>query len=718
VRFVLISLVLAAVTSFCSCGGKQGKSILPAPPESTKKPVTDEYHGVRLTDDYRWLEDVNDPAVRAWVEDQNRYSRAYLDKIPSRGAIFNRLKKLHNRSASYYALKQCGGPLFAMKDQPPKNHPLLVVMKSPDDPKSERVLVDPDAINPKVPTAIDWYVPSLDGKLVAVSLSENGSEDGTVYVFVTATGKKLPDVVPRAQYATGGGDLAWNKESNGFYYTRYPQGKERPEADRNFYQQVYFHKLGRPSGEDTYAIGKEFPRIAEIALETTPDGNYILASVANGDGGEYFHFLMDGKGKWTQVTRFNDKVVSAVLGRDDNLYLLSRNKAPRGTILGLPLGDPRPAVAKTIVPPSDAVIDFFNVTGNRLYVVDVIGGPNQIRVFDLSGKTKGTIPIKPISSVGEIVPLENDDILYSNQTYIDPIVYYRSSPGNGKSTKTGLATITPADLSDTEVVREFATSRDGTKIPMSIIRRKGVKLDGQNPLLLTGYGGFAISQRPFFSDWRCLWIEQGGVYVVANLRGGGEYGEEWHIAGNLTRKQNVFDDLVACAKHLIAQKYTSTLRLAIEGGSNGGLLMGAVLTQEPELFRAVVSEVGIYDMLRVELSPNGQFNVTEYGTVKNPEQFKALYAYSPYHNVKDGTAYPAILMTTGDNDARVDPLQSRKMTARLQAATSSKLPVLLRTDPHAGHGIGTSLDQRIAQETDVYAFLFDRLGMKYRTLRR
>jgi prolyl oligopeptidase len=718
VKWILVFLVLAVMISLCSCGGRQGRAGIPTPPESPKKPVTDEYHGVKVTEDYRWLEDFTDPEVKRWIEEQNRYSRVYLDKILSRSAIFDRLKELHNRSASYYALKQRGNLLFGMKDQPPKNHPMLVVMRSASDPKSERVLVDPDAINPKVPTAVDWYAPSLDGKLVAVSLSENGSEDGTVYVFETATGKKLPDIVPRAQYATAGGDVAWNRNATGFYYTRYPQGNERPEADRNFYQQVYFHKLGTPSSKDTYVIGKEFPRIAEIELRTTAEGSYMLASVANGDGGEHAHFLMDSRGKWTQVTRFSDKVTSAVLGRDGKLYLLSRNDVPRGKILGLPLKNPRLSEAKTVVHSTGPVIDFFSVTGDRFYVVDVIGGPNQIRIFDLSGKAQGTIPIRPISAVGEIVPLENDEILYSNQTYVDPVAYYCFDPATGKSTKTGLAVTTPADLRDTEVVREFATSRDGTKVPMNIIRRRGIKLDGQSPVLLTGYGGFAISQRPSFSDRRCLWIEQNGVYVVANLRGGDEYGEEWHAAGNLTRKQNVFDDFVACARYLIENGYTNPSRLAIEGGSNGGLLMGASLTQHPEMFRAVVSEVGIYDMLRVELSPNGQFNVTEYGTVKNPEQFRALYAYSPYHNVKDGTAYPAVLMTTGDNDARVAPLQSRKMTARLQAATSSKLPVLLRTDPHAGHGIGTSLDQRVAEETDVYAFLFDQLGMRYRSVRR
>ena len=717
-KWILMLMIGGAACCLCSCGKNREGVAVPAPPESQKKPVTEEYHGVRVTEDYRWLEDFNDPVVKKWLGEQNRYSRAYLDKITFRSAIFDRLKELNKRSASYYGLKESGGLLFAMKDQPPKNHPVLVVMESADDPKSARVLVDPDAINPEVPTAIDWYVPSLDGRLVAVSLSENGSEDGTVYVFETATGAKLQDSVPRAQYATAGGDAAWNRDATGFYYTRYPQGDERPEADCNFYQQVYFHKLGTPSSKDTYVIGKEFPRIAEIELSTTADGSYMLASVANGDGGEHAHFVMDSRGRWFQVTRFSDNVVSAVLGKDGNLYLLSRDDAPKGKIVSLPLKNPGLSGAKVAVPSGEPVIDFFNVTGNRLCVIDVVGGPNQIRVFDLSGKTHGTIPVRSVSSVGQVVPLENDDVLYSNQTYVDPVAYYRFDQTTGKSRETGLAVTTPADLRGIEVTREFATSKDGTKVPMNIIRQKGVKLDGNNPVLLTGYGGFAISQRPFFSEWRCLWLEQGGIYVVANLRGGNEYGEEWHAAGKLVTKQNVFDDFIACAEYLIDSKYTNPSRLAIEGGSNGGLLMGAALTQYPELFRAVVSEVGIYDMLRVELSPNGEFNVTEYGTVKNPEQFTAMYAYSPYHNVKDGTAYPAVFMTSGDMDARVDPLQSRKMTARLQAATSSKLPVLLRTDPHAGHGIGTALDRRLAAEADVYAFLFDQLGMKYRSVTR
>ena len=274
----------------------------------------------------------------------------------------------------------------------------------------------------------------------------------------------------------------------------------------------------------------------------------------------------------------------------------------------------------------------------------------------------------------------------------------------------------PADFSDIEVLRETAVSKDGTKVPMTILRRKGTKLDGNNPALLYGYGGYAINLTPAFDPSLRPLFDRGVVYAIASLRGGGEFGEAWHKAGMLTRKQNVFDDFAACAQHLIDQHYTSLAHLAIEGGSNGGLLMGAALTQHPELFHAVVSHVGIYDMLRVELFPNGAFNVTEFGTVKDPEQFKALYAYSPYHHVKDGKAYPAVLFLTGDHDGRVDPANSRKMTARLQAATSSHAPVLLRTSSNAGHGIGTTLSERIAQDTDVFAFLFDQLGLMYKPI--
>jgi prolyl oligopeptidase len=363
-----------------------------------------------------------------------------------------------------------------------------------------------------------------------------------------------------------------------------------------------------------------------------------------------------------------------------------------------------------VVPAGDAVIQSFTPTATRLYIVELIGGPTRVRVLDLQGREQETLPTPPVSSASRPVRLDADEVLFRVSSFVEPPAWYRHAPGEAPR-RTALVVTSPADFGDAEVAREFATSPDGTRIPLNVIRRKGTKLDGSNPTLLYGYGGYGISLSPAFSARRRPWLDHGGVLAIANLRGGGEYGEEWHQAGNLTRKQNVFDDFVACARHLIAAGYTNLGKLAIEGGSNGGLLMGAALTQHPELFRAVVAHVGIYDMLRVELDPNGAFNVTEFGTVTDPEQFRALHAYSPYHRVADGTAYPAVLLVTGENDGRVNPANSRKMTARLQAATSSDRPILLRTSATSGHGIGTGLNERIDQDADVFTFLFDQLGM-------
>jgi prolyl oligopeptidase len=375
-------------------------------------------------------------------------------------------------------------------------------------------------------------------------------------------------------------------------------------------------------------------------------------------------------------------------------------------------------VPQTSCPAADessrASIEDFVLAPGRLYVADVVGGPSRIRAFDLQGHSLPGPPLPPVSAVYQMVPTRRSDVIFSVSTYLEPSGWYRFDAATGKSVRTALVRTSPIHFDDAEVVREFATSKDGTRVPVNIIRRRATRLDGSNPMLLEAYGGYGVNMQPFFlGSFTRAWLNQGGVYAIANLRGGGEYGEEWHQAGRLTRKQNVFDDFIACAQHLVERKYTSPAHLAAIGGSNGGLLMGAAFTQRPDLFRAVVSYVGIYDMLRVELDPNGAFNVTEFGTVRDPEQFKALYAYSPYYHVKDGTAYPAILFPTGENDHRVNPMQSRKMTARLQAANSSGRPVLLRTSSNAGHGIGTAADERIEEDADVLAFLFDQLGIKY-----
>ena len=714
---------LVAILLLTAAAQAQGPSI-PKPPDAPKHPVTDEYQGVKVTDDYRWLENWDDPATKQWSAAENVRTREYLDHLPARPAIKEQIRQLISASsASYYGLQFRGGTLFAMKYQPPQQQPTLVALHSPDDPASAKTIFDPNAASSKGSTAVDFYVASLDGKYVAAALSENGSEDSNGRIFEVATGKELPDIVPRVNFATAGGSIAWKADSSDFYYTRYPQGNERPPEDADFYQQVYFHTLGGDPRQDTYVIGKEFPRIAEIQLRTSDDGRWLVAAVANGDGGQFAHYLMNSSGHWTQVTHFEDGIVSAKVGADDALYLLSRKNAARGQILRLPLAHLDLSEAKVVVPQSSgsgsdetsrASIDNFVPTSGHLYVIDIIGGPSRVRLFDTQGHALSAPSLPPISAIGQVVSIGGGDALFYTSTYLDPPAWYRVDAASGKFTRTALFETSPVKFDDAEVVRDFAVSKDGTRVPVNIVRRKGIKLDAGNPALLYGYGGYGINEKPFFlGAFARTWLDQGGVYVAANLRGGGEYGEEWHRAGNLTHKQNVFDDFIGCAQYLIEHKYTSPAHLAIMGGSNGGLLMGAAFTQRPDLFRAVVSFVGIYDMLRVELDPNGAFNVTEFGTVKDSEQFKALYAYSPYHHVKDGTAYPAILLPTGENDHRVNPMQSRKMTARLQAASSSDHPILLRTTSSAGHGMGTALDEEIEQNADVFSFLFDQLGIQY-----
>lgn len=682
-----------------------------AGPQTPKKPVTDEYQGVTVQDDYQWLEKDDDPAVKAWSDTQNQRTRKYLDKLPDRTAIEKQLTDWYAKtSASYSGIVSRPGILFAFKFQPPKQQQMLVTLSSADDLKSEKVVLDPNKLDATGKTAIDWFVPSRDGKYVAMSISQGGSEDGTLRIYETAAGKALNDSIAHVQYPTAGGSAAWNADGTGIYYTRFPRKGERPDSDLNFYQQVYFHKLGVHDSEDTYSIGKDFPRIAEINLQASHDGKYILATVANGDGGDFAHYLLGPEGNWKQLTQFSDQIKSVRIGRDNALYLLSRADAPRGKILRVSLDTPELANATTIVPAGEAVIQFIEPTGDALYLADLLGGPSQIRRVGLDGKNETIVPIPQISAVTEMESVEDNSLLFRDVSYTEPAAWFHLV-GNEPPKKTALVNNSPVSFADIEVSREMAPSKDGTRVPLNIMRKKGTTLDGNNPTLLYGYGGYSLSMQPNFDFVRRLWFDRGGVYVVANIRGGGEFGEEWHKGGNLTKKQNVFDDFAASAEYLINEKWTRPEKLAVLGGSNGGLLMGAMLTQHPDLVRAVVSAVGIYDMLRVELAPNGAFNVTEFGTVKDPDQFKALYAYSPYHHVTDGTKYPSILFMTGANDGRVAPYHSRKMLARLSEANKSSNPILLRTSTSSGHGIGTALSERIKQLADEYSFLFAQLGM-------
>jgi prolyl oligopeptidase len=699
---VILGLGLAAATN--------GFAQLPAIP-TTREPVTNSYHGVMVVDDYQWLEDAASPAVRDWTRQQNERTRSYFDKLAFHDGLAQQLSELIADESASYGLDDCrGGIIFATRFKPPAQQPVLVRLKSIYPPALRQVVFDPNAWNTNGTTSMDWSVPSTDGRFVAICLSENGSENGVLHFFETDTGRALPDIIPSVQFPTGGGSAAWNADGTGIFYTRYPHAGERPEGDLNFFQQIWFHKLGTPVSADIYELGRDFPRIAEIELAASEDGQRLVATVANGDGGDYEHFLRDASGSWRQLTRFEDGIKAIKFGKDAALYLLSKKNAPRGKILRVPLTDLDLTKATVVVPEGGGVVGEYAPSASGLYVAVMEGGPSRFWFYPNHGRP-AEVPVLPVSSVGGLHCWRGDELVFANSSYLKPSGWYEWEPGMKQPRATAFQMNSPANFDDIEVVREFATSKDGTKIPISILRKKGIKLDGKNPTLLTGYGGYGICLTPAFSSTRRIWFDAGGVYAVANLRGGGEFGEDWHRAGNLTRKQHVFDDFIACAEHLIKRKYTSPEKLAVMGGSNGGLLMGAFLTQRPGLAHVVVSRVGIYDMLRVELDPNGAFNTTEFGSVKDADQFKALYAYSPYHHVLDGTTYPAVLFPCGETDGRVNPAHSRKMTARLQAASGSGRPILLRTTATAGHGMGSSLKDRVAEQADINAFLFQELGV-------
>ena len=713
------------ITATLLLGGCAFSSRTPSYEPTKKEAVSDTFHGVTVADPYRWLENWSDVNVQAWSERQNTLARQHLDGLAHREFVKQRLMALEGSgSVEYTSMKYSKGlkMYLALKHEPPKQQPFLIGLTEFSASRQEKVLLDPNVLDATGATTIDWFVPSPDGRLLAVSLSKSGTEAGDVHVVDAATGK-ISDIVPRAHGGTAGGALAWAPDSKSFFYTRYPRTGDRPAEDMDFYVQVYRHLLGTPTASDRYEVGKDFPKIAEIILECSEDGQ-VLAGVQKGDGGEFFQALRDPQGKWTTLSQYSDFIEHMTFADKDPafgnlqpLLVISRDRAPLGRISKRAAGRNAATVARLVDQAEFSIeTDFFSgkgvtVVGDRMFVQYQAGGPSELRVFDLRGKPIGRVVLPDVSSVNEIVAGADGEALVAIESFTTPPAWFKISKGSLVLAPTDLKQTSTADFSDCEVAREMAKSKDGTSVPLNIIRRKGTVLDGNNATIVWGYGGYGVNMSPAFSPRRKVFLEQGGVFVVANIRGGGEFGEEWHRAGNLTAKQNGFDDFYAATKWMIDNKYTTRDRLAIMGGSNGGLLMGATMMQHPDLCKAVASSVGIYDMLRVELSANGAFNVTEFGTVKDPAQFRALRAYSPYHNVKEGMRYPNVLFTTGANDPRVDPMQSRKMTAALQAASPQSV-TLLRTSAGSGHGVGASLNERIEQNADIYAFLFDQLGVQ------
>jgi prolyl oligopeptidase len=695
-------------------------------PDTPRILVCDTYHGVTVTEEYRWLEDAGSEQTKTWTAAQNARTRAFLESLPSYGAIRRRAHELlltesvawgrrASQGTGFEGPRKAGTEYFLLQRTPPKQQAALVALADLDDPSGARVAVDPNAVDETGATTIDWFVPSPDGRLLAVSLSCHGTERGTLHLFDAASGELVDVAIPRIHGYTAAGSLAWAGDSSGFWYTRAPAPGERPDDELPFFQEVWHHAVGDPLDRDRRDEPGPLsdPKIVQHCLDGSANGRWVMDRAQKGDGGEWQLFLRpQGGGGWWQVADVADKCVAAVFA-GDALYLLSRSGSPRGQVLRLTLAEGvTVARASCVVPPGDVTIENVAATESRLWVLDIDGGPSGLRVCEADGANLARVEVPPVCAIESLGALDGQEIVYALESFTRPRVWWRA--GDDVTPRaTALANETPFDLSSYEVRREFATSADGTRVPITLLASPGRPLDGSAAVVLSAYGGFAISLKPWFDSTRLLWLEQGGVLAVANVRGGGEYGEEWHHAGRLTAKQNVFDDFAACARHLVDSGVTTVERLAIIGGSNGGLLMSAMLTQHPEIARVVVSLVPVTDMLRAELHPNGAFVATEFGSVEDREQFEALLAYSPYHNVRDGIAYPATLLTGGEVDLRVDAYHPKKMAARLQAATSGDEPILLRVES-GGHGIGESLDEAVSGLTDVYVFIFDRLGIAYR----
>jgi prolyl oligopeptidase len=716
-RRVLLVSVLAACGSSSPAPKDPGKgsagtddkpvTFAPRPPVAPRRPVTDTYFDVAVEDPYQWLE-AEDDEVHAWSDGQDKYARSVLDAMPDLDAIREELRAIIAAPETRYGgFQEAGGKLFAFRKDPAKEQGELVVMTSPDDAAAATLVLDPVATFGAAAT-IDWFVPSPDGTKLAVSVSSGGSEVGDVHL-IGLDGADLEPPIPGVNGPTGGGSLAWSPNGKKVFYTHYPRAGEAHADEPSLWLSVWSHELGGTTDHPELVDG--LPRIAEIHLESDPRGR-VLASVADGDGGRFRHFLWENaKLGFRPIDDFDDAIVFAAFGPTADLWLVSRKGAPKGKILKL-AAKGKLARAKTIVPEGESsiVTDFAGnvgvvVTKDRLWAVYQIGGPSELRGFTLTGKAAKGPALPPVSSVGAPVTWGKDLLVWSS-SFITPPGWSRFSPATGAlAAIAAISPPAPVNLSGLEVRRELATSEDGTQVPLSIVWPKDAAIDGSVPCLVYGYGGYGISQEPYFVAWLAPLLKRGMCFVSVNTRGGGEFGEAWHQDGMLTKKQHVFDDFAAALRYLADKHYSAPEHLGILGGSNGGLLMGATLTQHPELVHAVVSEVGIYDQLRVELTPNGQFNITEFGTVTDQAQFEAMYAYSPYHHVQDGTKYPATLMTTGANDGRVAPWNSRKMIAALQAAQAGDAPILLRTSATSGHGMGTAMSETIDQLAHVEGFL-------------
>ena len=661
-------------------------------------------HGEAIADSWRWLENAESDATQAWTAAQRARTDQYLAGIPDRDRLRARIAELLT-IGSVGVPTPVRGRYVHLRREGSQNQPVLYIRDGADGP--DRVALDVNAIDAEGTTALDWYYPTDDGRLLAYGLSTDGSERSVLRVLDLDTLENLGDEITETRAAS----VAWLPDNRGFYYTRYPAPGTVPEGDEQYHRVVRFHRLGEDPALDPLvfqpAEKEHWPGVS-----ISPDGRWVVIVVARTfDAADVYLLDRTAAAPPIAVVRDLDASFDAFVAHG-RLWLRTNIEAPT---FGLYAADPaRPAREhwRTILAPRpDAVLESFTIAERHLAVSYLERASSRLLLTDHDGGNRREISLPAIGSLfGMASEWDGNELFYGYSSFAVAPVIYRVDLLGG-STTSWAAVDVDVDASAFEVRQVEYPSRDGTAITMFVVEPRGVARNGDNPTYLTGYGGFTVSMTPAFSRSLLLWLERGGVLAIPNLRGGGEYGEAWHQAGMLARKQNTFDDCIAAAEWLIREGYTRPARLALAGGSNGGLLAGALLTQRPELFRAVVIQVPLLDMLRYHLFLIARLWIPEYGSADDPEQFRWLRAYSPYHNVRDGVAYPAVLLATAESDTRVDPMHARKMTARLQEATSSGLPVLLRLEARAGHGAGKPINKLVEELADSWGFVMNELGM-------
>ena len=681
--------------------------------------TTEVIHGVSVADPFRSLEEASRPETQAFFRDQDAKARAAFAAIPGRAALHARIRELSQTGAAITELKLAGGKVFYLRRLPGEPNAALCMRESLAAP--ERVLVDPAKLaGTGSRIAIDWYVPSPEARHVAYGVSAGGSEDSTLHVLSTANGRDVGETIDRARFNS---QLGWHPDGRSFYYARIPEGGSGARRYANI--RVYRHVLGRRSAQDeiVFASGaggaRDVPEFVYPSIVVPVEGQHAYAIARDGVRNEISIHIADlrdlntGRPAWRKFIGFEDQVTAIQAWKSD-IFLLSHRGAPNSRVLRLDAANPVLARARVAIPEGDTVIHSMALARDALYLRTSVGGLDRLErlPIGLLGTKKAEYVKTPFDfGIAQIAAdPRRPGALLRVQGWIEPPAILEVDARTGDLRNTHLQPPSKADFSPMDEVRLYAPAADGTKIPVTLLYKKTTQLNGDNPTLLVGYGSYGISMRPVFDPARLAWLERGGVYAVAHIRGGGEYGERWHEAGRKGTKINTINDFIAVADFLVKYGFTKPQKLAVQGGSAGGIPAGGALVRRPDLFAAVVARVPVMDMLRVEFAPNGPANIPEFGSIATREGFQALHVMSAYHHVKDGTPYPAVLLTTGYNDPRVEPWQPGKMAARLQQATTSGKPVLLRVDFSAGHGRGTTRAQLDDELADIYSFLLWQFG--------